>query len=609
MRSRPAAIALISALAAAIAFADDPSAAPAAQNPNTPPQLIDSVFPTTSYPIDSRFSFDIIGHDFNPDPTLDEVDVYGQGPIQFKSRYRIPAPVSNQPGAVTPAATACKAEKPDKFPCLEASSDGRLLLVYGFPRRFAYQGPIQVRVRVKNAANGPEVTSGYSSSFTLSRVDHRIVIALTIAFFALLMWIVWLLVSRGIKDYCIAGKRYSAFTAFFLDKDTNTYSLSKFQLLALSLISFFGYVYVFLCRALVQWNFTLPEIPDNYPSLLAISAGTTVIAAGLTNVRGNKGAGPVLPSPADFVTNGGLVAPERFQFFVWTLIACISFVALIFMQDPATVSGFPTLPNGLLYVMGVSATGYLAGKAVRNPGPKITKVTVTPPQPPGNPQDLHVVLDGQNLDKKGKFKIDNIVQQTVADVTGVDQPQAPQGYCTQLTFDLVGAAGFLTGDRTFGIINSDGVGADAPFTGNPMDVHEPLSVPPGTAVVNLEFQIENFRPDSSARWQAPGASCPVDIGKVQKLADAANNVSTVQVKLIPGTATGQGTLTLVSPKGNTETAPVAVQPPAAPPAAAPPAAGQPAAAQPAAAQPAAGQPPAAQPAAGQPPADQPPDGQ
>src|ERR1700732_2452919 len=213
----------------------------------------------------------------------------------------------------------CKKERPEKYPCLWVTADGRRLLITGFQRRHPYQGPLRVRVWAKN------VPSEFSGLFTLSRVDHRIIVWLTFAFFGLLMYVVYRLVSKGVKDYTIAGRKYSPLAAFLIDKSTDSYSLSKFQLFAFSMVSFFGYVYVFLCRALVQWNFTFPEIPDNYPSLLAISAGTTAAAVGLNSTLGTKGAGPVYPSAADFISTGGLVVAERFQFFVWTLIACIGF--------------------------------------------------------------------------------------------------------------------------------------------------------------------------------------------------------------------------------------------------------------------------------------------
>ena len=39
-----------------------------------------------------------------------------------------------------------------------------------------------------------------------------------------------------------------------LDKETNSYSLSKFQLFLFTAVFVFGYIYLFLCRWLVQWN-------------------------------------------------------------------------------------------------------------------------------------------------------------------------------------------------------------------------------------------------------------------------------------------------------------------------------------------------------------------
>jgi hypothetical protein len=256
------------------------------------------------------------------------------------------------------------------------------------------------------------------------------------------------------------------------------------------------------------------------------------------------------------VSNGGLVVMDRFQFFVWTLIACIGFVALILMQNPAAVSGFPTLPNGLLYVMGVSATGYLAGKAVRNPGPKITKVTVSPAAV--QPNNLHVVLDGENLDKKGKLRIDGALQQTVGPVTGLDQAQGPPAYCSQLTFDLLNASGFATGDHTFEIINADGIGAQSWFTGTPMHINTVDQVPHGSTAVQVSLDIANFRDGSNARWLAPNTSTPVDIGKIERIPPPGVPNRNVRVNLIPGKQPGTGTLTLVTPIGNTDTTSVTV---------------------------------------------------
>jgi hypothetical protein len=506
-----------------------PPAPVAAAAPASSLPVVDSVFPTAPSPVQDRFDFEINGSNFNPPPATNIVNVKGQGDIAFRH---------------SEAPDGCKQylTNPDELPCLEASIDGRRLSIFGFQRRYAYQGPIEVRVLVNGAASG-------FMSFTLSRVNHRIIVWLTFVVFVVLMYIVYRLVARGIQPYVIAGHKCSPLEAFVLDKETNSYSLSKFQSLAFSLVFFFAYIYIFLCRALVQWKFDLPDVPDNYPTLLAISAGTTAAAIGLGSVRGTKGAGPVQPSAADFVSNGGMVAADRFQFFVWTLIACSGFIALILMQDPATVNTFPTFPTGLLYVMGVSAGGYLGGKAARNPGPVLKEVQAT-----ASGDDLHVKLIGANLDKMAKFRIDTAEQTPKAAATGSFQPGAPQGYCTDLTFDLVRAASFAQGDHTFEIVNADGLGAQLPFTGKPMSIAKPAAISAGNAAVDVTLTIQNYRPGSTARWQAPGAATAQDLEKPEFTAP-----DQVKVSLAPGIQKGTGTLTFLTPGGATEATPVVIQ--------------------------------------------------
>ena len=134
---------------------------------------------------------------------------------------------------------------------------------------------------------------------------------------------------RALVGLTLASLLFAVVGAFFLDRQSNSYSLSKFQVIAWTSVAVFGYVYLFLCRVFIQWKFGLPPIPDGLPTLLGISAGTTVAAIGITANRGSKGAGPMHPSFADFISTGGLVAGERFQFFIWTLVGCGGFLGVI----------------------------------------------------------------------------------------------------------------------------------------------------------------------------------------------------------------------------------------------------------------------------------------
>src|SRR5262245_16304492 len=59
----------------------------------SPTPVIESVFPNTTFPVQSRFDFEINGQNFSPDPQKDEIEIEGQGLIRFGPlRYQSKAP-------------------------------------------------------------------------------------------------------------------------------------------------------------------------------------------------------------------------------------------------------------------------------------------------------------------------------------------------------------------------------------------------------------------------------------------------------------------------------------------------------------------------------------
>jgi hypothetical protein len=60
-----------------------------------------------------------------------------------------------------------------------------------------------------------------------------------------------------------------------------------------------------------------------------------------------------------------MVTGDRFQFFVWTLVGFLGFLLLVLLADPSTLKELPDVPQGFIYLMGISAAGYLDGKVVR----------------------------------------------------------------------------------------------------------------------------------------------------------------------------------------------------------------------------------------------------
>lgn len=205
-------------------------------------------------------------------------------------------------------------------------------------------------------------------------------------------------------------------TALFLDRETATYSLSKFQFYIWTAVSVMAYLYLAASRAYVQGVWTFISIPDNLPGIVFISGATGALAVVATNSRGPKGAGDVHPSLADFVCSGGVVAVERVQFLIWTVIGALMFLWLSLSQTPVDILELPKVPDSFLQLMGISSLGYLSGKFARKPGPIINDVSAkrqekyTPPKKneQDNPTERSVTIltiRGRILSPDADFKI------------------------------------------------------------------------------------------------------------------------------------------------------------------------------------------------------------
>jgi hypothetical protein len=510
---------------------------------------LDSAYPTTAYRgAKGRFDFDIIGQNFNKaTPGDNKIFISGQGqlPITWFANK-----------------DACAASKDEDLPCGWVESTEKLHVV-GY-QAGSYQGPLTFSVQVANGTRSPE------KKLTLSRMSETGVLLWSIGIFLILAYIIYRLVASGIRDNTIHGKRHSPFWSFFIDKQTNSYSLSKVQFLLFSSVFVFGYLYVFLCRWLVQWQFALPDVPSSFAGILAISAGTTLASAGATAARGSKGAGPMGPTPADFICSGGQVIPERFQFFVWTLVACIGFLALLVSQDPSTIDKFPSFPEGLLYVMGVSAGGYLGGKLVRPTGPVIRNIVLDK----FDPAKPVITIQGENLSKDADFFIDSKKLPIVpgaGDSLVAATPQegaSDRSFCTELKITISSAAALdlSTGDHDFRIMNKDGQFADTRFTADPPEIEavfDQLTSPPSTpekeirsgkSTTTIAVTGKGFRSQPVVRWKPANATEPKDVPPSDvKFLDPRN----LEIKLVPGDP-GSGTLIVITTNGFSATATVTV---------------------------------------------------
>jgi len=233
-------------------------------------------------------------------------------------------------------------------------------------------GEFHVQVAVGDQISKPQIFRVYPYG--------KLSVAFIAAVVALILALLPLLLLSWVKEsYTISRQDYKL-RLLFLDPQTDTYSLSKLQFYLWTNAALFGYAYLFISRVLVQHGIW-PDIPPNLPGVIAIAAGTSVTSQIITSTKGSKGAGALYPSFADFITSGGVVAPDRLQMLLWTLFGAGAFIITTLGQPPAIIQDLPTVPDHLLYMMGLSSAGYLGGKLARKAGPVVDEISVSPADP------------------------------------------------------------------------------------------------------------------------------------------------------------------------------------------------------------------------------------
>ena len=318
------------------------------------------IVPYPSYPDTSGYSFEIHGENFAYDVQDTDIKINGKV-ITFPKDQMIPDPKHR----LTDDAS-CKG----KFPCLIGNR--RELKIYGLSLDKGFYRPMHVVVEVDSLESEDK-------PLILSQVPRNMPRIIAFVVLGVITGVVYLMIRTKAAQYRPFDKRSRTFSYLLIDQETNTFSLSRLQLLAWTAAAVLAYAYVYASQYFVQAKWQMPEVPSGLATLLGLSVGTTALAIGATEARGSKGAGPAHPGIGDLLTNGGVFASDRLQFFLWTILGVVAFVHTTLSHDPATLTEPPKIPDSFLPLMGVSSLGYLAGKVLRKPGPIIKQIEKFPP--------------------------------------------------------------------------------------------------------------------------------------------------------------------------------------------------------------------------------------
>lgn len=335
-----------------------------------------------------------------------------------------------------------------------------------------YRGKTSVRLTI----NGGESNT---AKVTISGVQWRwLPVVLGCGYSLIILGLPVVLVAVYGPKYQVENKTYNTVSALFLDPETDCYSLSRFQFYAWSAAAIFGYLVLTISKSLVQGEFVFSDVPSGLPGIILISAGTTATAQAAKRINGPDSSGNIFPSLADFVSSGGDVLPDRFQFFVWTIVGVSTFLFVVVFSDPASINTLPTVPTGMLVLMGISSAGYLGGKVARATGPNLSSVTKAP--------GVYAFdLTGSGLSRFATFQIDGADAGATATVTPGEPDETsttPEFFKTlKLFVPNPNPAWLKGGPHTIRILNRDFQYSDARFT---------LSSTPTFSVASATVKVE-----------------------------------------------------------------------------------------------------------------------
>lgn len=389
--------------------------------------------------------------------------------------------------------------------CEQSQTKGKVVSDHQlhFENLAGYRGGNKLQVRVGQAYSP-------AADLTLAQVTRGVPKYYAIGAVVLLFGLVFGLLS-GFRNV-IAGRRFSILSALFLDPETDTYSLSRLQFFIWTAVAILTYLYLLISRSLVQGKLEFVDVPSGLPSMVLVSAGTTVVAQAITRTKGPKGAGEVHPSLVDFVSTGGVIVPERFQFFAWTLIGAAVFVFLVLQNDPGTIKDLPSVPNGFLALMGVSSAGYLGGKVARSAGPVIDEIVT-------RVSSLQFAIKGRVLSKDASFRINeedlpsDQIERLLPEIVEADEQGGPNTAKLLHLKILTPKPEWLKDGTPLTIINPDGQKATWKYDVGPALTEQPeiTSTPGG---IHFSIKGANLSPSTNVTvetTQGVAVSVPVAV--------------------------------------------------------------------------------------------------
>jgi len=218
--------------------------------------------------------------------------------------------------------------------------------------------------------------------------------------------------SLSYEDFIVPLKHFILLRVL-LDKKEHA-SLSAFQFLCWTLLISFLYLTLWLLQLFNGGTGAPPPISESVLALMGISVAIPVASQGISSYKSRKprekGETYVEPNYASMLEEDGRPSLLRLQMFLWTLASLVIYTGLFLVSvntaedvEALVHLGLPGIDTTLLFLMGLSATGYLAnqaysGKVEKGIEPAQPETAVPEPEPvPSSPVIREIIVDTMGM--------------------------------------------------------------------------------------------------------------------------------------------------------------------------------------------------------------------
>lgn len=304
----------------------------------------------------------IVGKNFGRD--IDKIDIYLHDPsLDEKKAFNVTKADSSESKEVKPCLETYveDVKMPSQYntmltklsPATLSQPDaktGLQELSFSIPEnmdKFANENFIRRNLKIRINVNG---RNSHFATITLLPENWNVKILLFTLFTTL--------ATLGLVSLILG--RWNIIPNILLDVETNTYSLSRFQAFAWTIVLLGSYFYIAICTGLVLRDGIIPDFNPSLIGLMSISYTGLISSHFLGKKNPKNEITDQPPELSNLFSSGGIVDISRLQLLFFTLVAIAVYIYNLAIDN--TLNGLPDIPPTLHGLLLTSQGSYIGGK-------------------------------------------------------------------------------------------------------------------------------------------------------------------------------------------------------------------------------------------------------